>query len=107
MAELKEQMQLEYLPAGARVELLEYRREERLRFYEEIGLPREKLHVSTPTARFTQKALTTSSSTSHSGERLSTFSSQPSPSTASADDGIKCVARRASPIARAVSPNAA
>ncbi|PYJ08300.1 MAG: glycine--tRNA ligase [Verrucomicrobia bacterium] len=43
-----EQMELEYFcRPGQGMELLEYWKEERLKFYENIGLPREKLHVVT------------------------------------------------------------
>jgi glycyl-tRNA synthetase len=43
-----EQMELEYFCRPEQgMELLEYWKEERLRFYESIGLPREKLHVLT------------------------------------------------------------
>jgi glycyl-tRNA synthetase len=43
-----EQMELEYFCRPEQgMELLEYWKEERLRFYENIGLPREKLHVLT------------------------------------------------------------
>ena len=43
-----EQMELEYFCRPAEgMELLEYWKEERLKFYENIGLPREKLHVLT------------------------------------------------------------
>ena len=36
-----------FLPAWQGMELLEYWKEERLKFYEEIGIPRDKLHVLT------------------------------------------------------------
>jgi glycyl-tRNA synthetase len=43
-----EQMELEYFCRPEQgMELLEYWKEERLKFYENIGLPREKLHVLT------------------------------------------------------------
>jgi glycyl-tRNA synthetase len=43
-----EQMELEYFcRAEEGVKLLEYWKEERLKFYENIGIPREKLHVLT------------------------------------------------------------
>ena len=43
-----EQMELEYFcRAEEGLKLLEYWKEERLKFYEKIGLPREKLHVLT------------------------------------------------------------
>ena len=43
-----EQMELEYFcRAEEGMKLLEYWREERLKFYEKIGLPRDKLHVLT------------------------------------------------------------
>jgi glycyl-tRNA synthetase len=43
-----EQMELEYFcRAEQGMELLEYWKEERLRFYENIGIPRDKLHVKT------------------------------------------------------------
>ena len=43
-----EQMELEYFCRPEQgMELLEYWKEERLKFYEEIGIPREKLHVLT------------------------------------------------------------
>jgi glycyl-tRNA synthetase len=43
-----EQMELEYFcRAEQGMELLEYWKEERLKFYENIGIPREKLHVKT------------------------------------------------------------
>jgi glycyl-tRNA synthetase len=43
-----EQMELEYFCRPEQgLELLEYWKEERLKFYENIGLPREKLHVLT------------------------------------------------------------
>jgi glycyl-tRNA synthetase len=43
-----EQMELEYFcRAEQGMELLEYWKEERLRFYENIGIPRAKLHVKT------------------------------------------------------------
>lgn len=43
-----EQMELEYFcRAEQGMELLEYWREERLKFYESIGIPRDKLHVKT------------------------------------------------------------
>src|SRR5881396_2491029 len=43
-----EQMELEYFcPAEQGMELLEYRKEERLKFYENIGIARDKLHVLT------------------------------------------------------------
>src|SRR3989442_6515467 len=43
-----EQMELEYFcRAEQGIELLEYWKEERLKFYENIGVPREKLHVKT------------------------------------------------------------
>jgi glycyl-tRNA synthetase len=41
-----EQMELEYFcRPGEGMKLLEYWREERLKFYEDIGIPRDKLHV--------------------------------------------------------------
>jgi glycyl-tRNA synthetase len=43
-----EQMELEYFcRAEQGMELLEYWKEERLKFYEDIGIPRDKLHVVT------------------------------------------------------------
>ena len=43
-----EQMELEYFcPAEEGTKLLEYWKEERLKFYENIGIPRSKLHVLT------------------------------------------------------------
>jgi glycyl-tRNA synthetase len=43
-----EQMELEYFcRADQGLELLEYWKEERLKFYENIGIPRDKLHVRT------------------------------------------------------------
>src|SRR5215210_38838 len=43
-----EQMELEYFcRPGQGMELLEYWKEERLKFYENIGIPRDKLHVLT------------------------------------------------------------
>ncbi len=43
-----EQMELEYFCRPEQgMELLEYWKEERLKFYEEIGIPRDKLHVLT------------------------------------------------------------
>ena len=43
-----EQMELEYFCRPEQgMELLEYWKEERLKFYENIGIPREKLHVKT------------------------------------------------------------
>src|ERR1700694_1020223 len=43
-----EQMELEYFcRAGEGMKLLEYWKEERLKFYENIGIPRSKLHVCT------------------------------------------------------------
>ena len=43
-----EQMELEYFcRADEGMKLLEYWREERLKFYEDIGIPRQKLHVLT------------------------------------------------------------
>src|SRR2546428_397155 len=43
-----EQMELEYFCRTEQgIELLEYWKEERLKFYENIGVPREKLHVKT------------------------------------------------------------
>ena len=43
-----EQMELEYFCRPEQgMELLEYWKEERLKFYEDIGIPREKLHVLT------------------------------------------------------------
>jgi len=43
-----EQMELEYFCRREQgMELLEYWKEERLKFYENIGIPREKLHVKT------------------------------------------------------------
>src|SRR5216117_352311 len=43
-----EQMELEYFcPAEQGMELLEYWKEERLKFYENIGIPRQKLNVLT------------------------------------------------------------
>ena len=68
-----EQMELEYFCRPEQgMELLEYWKEERLKFYENIGIPRDKLHVlrcRTKSARFIPKALTTSNTIFRLGGR--------------------------------------